>query len=1434
MDEERPLRAELRGERTVHELARVRAAHLEEHAELELLDGVALERPLQVRQRIAPDERVDADGRPVAQDRHEVLRRAGLLVAAERKAEVALAAPQFAEPGEVAHHEEDRLAVEHLLIETPLHLGGELGHPRRHGQPAHDLHLVGQGGGELLEHDVGLLLGDRRLQQHEAARPTERPARMRIEAGGEAHHRHRQQARAEVLSLADDEHVGPALASEDGGRRVLDRDRVPHPGQRCDRLAAVDRPLGQELGEQRIAGGIRGLVAVEDDPRQMGDVGATVGERPQRPEIALPTLVVEEHHLERTVAVDHAVGVVVDRLAGPGEQTGGRIVLGEDETRVGLVALEGHPHRHLPHRRAGQAVRPAERLGAEQHVHAERATLADEAVEDERRVLRELVILDEHLLKLVDEQEDARHRIGVPGPPEAGHVLHRELAEQVAAPLQFRVELLEHREPELAFTLDRDDARMRQPVVVVELELDALLEVDEIELDLVRAVLQREARDHRVHEGRLAGAGLAGDEGVLAGALAEPQVLQLLRSRRAERREHLARRAPLPPFLLRRRDAVEGHLDPLRGLRRLADPLDDAREDLVGRRRLDGERPLRELLVLPGEGAPGEVQHGRMLLELGEAEPGGHDLLRVDGDDDVHAAARPRRGDAGEPPGTRLGEVGRKVRDADELVGFRDLRVGVVVADRRVLVAEILLNDDLHLLGDVAELLLDQRRFGPDAAGHQQLVVVGQVHEAGELLAEPEGVDDCEPGLSRGNAGGDPQHQRLHEPGGGLLLLRRRPDHERGLLGPRHRRGLLPLRRAEGIEFGHVGHPSRQRGEREAEVAESQAGRHHGREGHVVLRELVPWQEGRGVEPAGLRVDRRGARTHLAPCGGHLFPALVPSPIRLRDPFVTGHLARAHLLREGRVERREPRGILPLGLIDDRGDLLPQTLDRRGVLRLEFAGGPLPLRRQRRELRLHPRLAGRRLLLELPLDLLRQFVAAGLEPPPAVGSMLVGPRRDPAEARPVVSEPHAGTTDPPQQLPQRDAHPRRGQHGTDHRRDDEPSRSCAGDSGWYREERGGSRQQADQPRQRDRGAEHATGEDAAGVTIPEQRLRLFGDRGPQRLDEGERVLGVGGGGRKAIRCGRIGRFGRGRLRHLPLLQLLRDTARILIDLAQQPRQILLRLLEEPRRLLAFVPENLLRGVGLELLVLARLLLLLPRLPIDGGGLRPPRVVELLLLGTLVCSGLLAHVGMLPARGVGLGRMLRAGRADRGLGCGAGLFGLGDVLGGDLLLEAGPFGGSPPERLDLRAEDVRVIGGLVHDPCIPESGNERWKLVEREGGERCRPREARWRHRPSWSLTSRAARASTSARRPIDSSVSLTLGVSGSMARSWNAFAVPSCHASRADSHLRLSCLSDSASFDAPPERSPIFIARPPSYRSRPARRVPHRRRGRRLPDRPRG
>ena len=94
---------------------------------------------------------------------------------------------------------------------------------------------------------------------------------------------------------------------------------------------------------------------------------------------------------------------------------------------------------------------------------------------------------------------------------------------------------------------------------------------------------------------------------------------------------------------------------------------------------------------------------------------------------------------------------------------------------RLELVAQVLLDDVLHVLGEVGQPLLDVRRLGPDPVGDEQFVIVAQVHEGGEVLAQADRVDDRVPHLARRHRREVAQHQRLEQHGSPRPCRRRPP-----------------------------------------------------------------------------------------------------------------------------------------------------------------------------------------------------------------------------------------------------------------------------------------------------------------------------------------------------------------------------------------------------------------------------------------------------------------------------------------------------------------------------------------------------------------------------------------------------------------------------------------------------------------------------------
>ena len=177
----------------------------------------------------------------------------------------------------------------------------------------------------------------------------------------------------------------------------------------------------------------------------------------------------------------------------------------------------------------------------------------------------------------------------------------------------------------------------------VGLELDALLEVDQVELDLVGAVAQGQVGDQHVQQGRLARAGLAGDQHVLRGALAELEVLQLRRAGAAERHVDAARGCRRSTT----RSGVgamnsNGTSTRLRVLGRAADLCGAICVNVVGRRRASSvsgqlaeiaRRSQTNRCPVPGAGRRSAGSRSASWKPCGQRQ------LRVDADQREHAAA---------------------------------------------------------------------------------------------------------------------------------------------------------------------------------------------------------------------------------------------------------------------------------------------------------------------------------------------------------------------------------------------------------------------------------------------------------------------------------------------------------------------------------------------------------------------------------------------------------------------------------------------------------------------------------------------------------------------------------------------------------------------------------------------------------------------------
>ena len=126
----------------------------------------------------------------------------------------------------------------------------------------------------------------------------------------------------------------------------------------------------------------------------------------------------------------------------------------------------------------------------------------------------------------------------------------------------------------------------------------------------------------------------------------------------------------------------------------------------------------------------------------------------------VHAAPGSAADDAEEAPDRQVAEVHREIGDDQEVVRLGD-SAGLCVEfrDGGVLVAEVKLGDFFDVLVQLNEPLLDVFGLRPDAAIDQAVLVIGQVHEAGEALAEAHGIQDGKHDATGRRNGEQPQHQ---------------------------------------------------------------------------------------------------------------------------------------------------------------------------------------------------------------------------------------------------------------------------------------------------------------------------------------------------------------------------------------------------------------------------------------------------------------------------------------------------------------------------------------------------------------------------------------------------------------------------------------------------------------------------------------------------
>jgi hypothetical protein len=141
-------------------------------------------------------------------------------------------------------------------------------------------------------------------------------------------------------------------------------------------------------------------------------------------------------------------------------------------------------------------------------VNAEPAAFLHQPLKSRRRVSSHLVVAGQEVLELVDQQQDPRQRLA------SGAVFTELLGpgalEQAAAPLHFGQQCPEDGQSEFAIRFEGDGTGMGQGSVRG--EPDAVLEVEEVQLELARRVTARQPRNEDVEQVRLAHASHSADE----------------------------------------------------------------------------------------------------------------------------------------------------------------------------------------------------------------------------------------------------------------------------------------------------------------------------------------------------------------------------------------------------------------------------------------------------------------------------------------------------------------------------------------------------------------------------------------------------------------------------------------------------------------------------------------------------------------------------------------------------------------------------------------------------------------------------------------------------------------------------------------------------------------------------------------------------------
>ena len=304
------MRAKPAGHWSVDERARIVRTHLKDDSQLEFAERLPVPGAMQIVQAVAPDERKHADRRPVTQHRAELFGRIGRAsFSAAREAEIVLPAAQIAQTLQSVNEHEHRrpFGVGRLL--APRDLGRQLAGRLPDGrQPNSCTASPVKSASRAIDADCsepGGLPSRRKNRAASAplagcwaARLTNPVARMPSAASSFCP----TISRLLPLCRASTIDVGSLMATASPSHARATGGRF------------VGRPAASSSVRLRVPRRIGWHVSFEDNLwRQIALVA--VHERTDRVQINLTPLVGQPHDLERMVAFDEPVRVVIDRFA---------------------------------------------------------------------------------------------------------------------------------------------------------------------------------------------------------------------------------------------------------------------------------------------------------------------------------------------------------------------------------------------------------------------------------------------------------------------------------------------------------------------------------------------------------------------------------------------------------------------------------------------------------------------------------------------------------------------------------------------------------------------------------------------------------------------------------------------------------------------------------------------------------------------------------------------------------------------------------------------------------------------------------------------------------------------------------------------------------------------------------------------------------------